>query len=81
MDRLLNLRGSAAAAVKCLILPSPAALAISMRLDSNASIYVQEVKGRIQNFKIEGAQKMSSAHHERKAQNPYYSGWVHIGPP
>ena len=35
-----------------------------------ASIYVQEVKGRIQDFKIEGAQKMSSPYHERKAQNP-----------
>ena len=34
---------------------------------------------RIQDFKIEGAQKMSIAHHERKARNHFHSGGVHIG--
>ena len=37
-------------------------------------------QGRIQDFKIEGAQKMSSEHHERKTRNHYHSGGVHSAP-
>ena len=44
--------------------------------------YVQGIKQeplRIQDFKIEGAQKMSSAHHEHKARNSFNLGGVHVG--
>ena len=34
-------------------------------------------QGRIQDFRIEGAQKMWNAHHERKALNPFNSVGVH----
>ena len=37
-------------------------------------------QGRIQNFKIEGSQKMSKGLHERKARNPFNSGGVHRAP-
>ena len=38
------------------------------------------IQGRIQGFKIEGAQKMSSANHENEARNPFNSFGVYIGP-
>ena len=38
------------------------------------------IQGQIQDFKIEGAQKMSSAHYEREARNPFNSAGFHIGP-
>ena len=34
-------------------------------------------RGRIQEFKIEGAQKMCSAHHKREDRNPFNSAGVH----
>ena len=37
--------------------------------------------GQIQDFKIEGAQKMCSAHYEREAWSPFNSAGVHtVGP-
>ena len=41
------------------------------------SLKTNLMQGRIQDFKIEGAQKMSNAHQERKTRNPFNSGGFH----
>ena len=59
---------------------APTVLRLECIILLNYSTFVYPWQGRIQDFKIEGAQKMSSAHHERKAMDPYHSGGVHRAP-
>ena len=40
-------------------------------------LHLAHIQGRVQYFKIEGAQKMCSAHHEREARNLFNSAGVH----
>ena len=51
--------------------------AMAASLATSEGLSLKVTQGRIQDFNVEEAQQMRSAHHERKARNPFNSGGIH----